>query len=387
MAADPAGSADARPQGRQPWLEWTWATGDWSKTRERLERRGVSLAFSITSDFSRMRSTSAGERNVGRALIDTRVMLDLAALGGWRGLNASAQYYAKVGDDGSTWAGNAQGFSNIDAESFRRIAELWIEQSMANGRLRVKVGRVDANAEFAAVDAGADFLNPSMGYSPTILLFPTYPDPRLGVNVALEISRHFELGLGAYRGTDAELPASGDAAHSRFTVAELRVSGSAETPARLRVGLWHHIGPIEPLDGSGLEQIAAHSPYVTFEKTLRRQRERAEDDQARDVSMFVQYGVANARVSEITRHVGAGIAWHGPVARRPLDVLGLGATIARLSPFMSEAHGGEILVAAFYKYRVAPWLSLQPDLQYVAHPAGGARRASIFFTCRLRVDL
>ena len=43
---------------------------------------------------------------------------------------------------------------------------------------------MDANTEFAAPSIAADFLNSSMGFSPTILSFPTYPDPRPGLNVS-----------------------------------------------------------------------------------------------------------------------------------------------------------------------------------------------------------
>ena len=40
-----------------------------------------------------------------------------------------------------------------------------------------KAGRIDANTEFAALHASEEFLNSSMGYSPTIWGMPTYPLP------------------------------------------------------------------------------------------------------------------------------------------------------------------------------------------------------------------
>jgi len=78
------------------------------------------------------------------------------------------------------------------------VGEFWFEQAWRDGKLRIKAGKIDANTEFALVENGADFLNSSMGYSPTILVMPTYPNARHGLNAFLVPSDKFYAGLGVY---------------------------------------------------------------------------------------------------------------------------------------------------------------------------------------------
>ena len=55
---------------------------------------------------------------------------------------------------------------------------MWLERRLLRDRLRLKVGKADANADFAGVFAGGEFLHSSAGYSPTIQGFPSYPTRR-----------------------------------------------------------------------------------------------------------------------------------------------------------------------------------------------------------------
>src|SRR5215467_16389746 len=69
--------------------------------------------------------------------------------------------------------------------------------SRPNDSLPPATRNIDANTHIATVESGTDFLNSSMGHSPTILKLPTYPEPRVGGNVLYDNNR-FNLQLGVY---------------------------------------------------------------------------------------------------------------------------------------------------------------------------------------------
>lgn len=387
--AEPDANASVPPgqAGDGQWWSWSRATGEWNGVRRDLETLGVSVGLSMTADLSHTRSSVRGVHFLGRALVDANTSIDLERLLRIRGLSAFAQHLSRVGDDGSECAGDHQGFSNIDAPRFAKAGELWVQQWIVADRLRVKAGGIDANTEFAAVDAAGAFLNSSMGFSPTIVLLPTYPDPRVGFVVAAQPSSALGLSVGAYDGAseDCEWLTADAAGH--FYIGELRTAwtlGRSGLPGTASVGLWRHTGTRRRLDGQG-ELRGTGSGYVTFEQTLWQ----SVGDQPARVRVFGQYGTASALASELDRHVGAGVVWDGVVASRPADAVGMAVTSVRLSDRLIDRteDGSETAFAAFYRYQVTPWLAVHPDVQYVVHEAGLApRHQALLATVRLQLE-
>ena len=368
------------------WRAWSHATGDWSRVRERLETRGLALGLSTISDLSAIQSRTAADHGVARLFVDVNATIGLEQLAGIRGGTAFVQFYTKVGGDGAGYAGDLQGFSNIDGPSFARIGEVWYEQTFRDG-LRVKGGRVDANVDFAAVESAADFINSSMGNSPTIVMFPTYPSPRLGLVASAAFSGHFEVAAGAYddlEGACSELAATTPHA---FVIGEVRSRWAigGRLPGRATAGLWRHTGHVRPADGAPAS--IAQGPLAVVEQALW-YRAGTADGAARHLTVFAQYGSAAGVIDAIGRHFGAGIVWRGPSAKRPDDVLGIAATsVALAAVAASEAHVSETSAGVFYKRQLTPWLAAQPDVQYIVHPGGDpARRPVLATTGRLVVE-
>ena len=187
-------------------------TGGWGETRAVLEQRGVSVGANVTFDFSRVHANGEATGLIGRALVDANTTLDLGPLLGFPGATVFLQYYGKFGGNASDYVGDIQGFSNIDAASFNGIGEAWLEVKFLHDAMRVKGGRIDANTEFAALHSSEEFLNSSMGYSPTIWGMPTYPNPGNGVLSGLTAGEHFDVSVGAFeriQSVDGQPPAAG----------------------------------------------------------------------------------------------------------------------------------------------------------------------------------
>jgi hypothetical protein len=174
----PDTSAGGRDFGDGPrWAAWRRVTGDWAHLRDRLEAAGVRISAWSVSDVSRMAGPDLPAGAAARGLFDVDAAFDLGTLAGLRGATVFVQYFGNAGSNGSEALQAYQSFSNIDADRFRRIGEFWYEQWLPGRRVRLKVGRVDANSEFARVENGSEFINAAMGYSPTISALPPIPRP------------------------------------------------------------------------------------------------------------------------------------------------------------------------------------------------------------------
>ena len=86
--------------------------------------------------------------------------------------------------------------------------------------------------------------------------------------------------------------------------------------------------------------------------------------------------------------VGGGFVYTGLVPGRDDDDLGLGASNASLTvgPGGTGRPPTEIVIECFYAIQLAPWLTLQPDLQVVLDPAEGGRDA-VVVGAQLAIDL
>ena len=187
--------------GRWPILDWQQATGDWGGFRAWLNERGVDPEVFLTSDASWVASGGADRGGTAlRALFDATVTIDGGKLLGVEGARLFADFQVQGGSDGTVDVGDLQGYSNIDGPHRVQLAKVWYEQVLLDRALRFKIGKVDANTDFAYVEHGFRFLNSSFGFSPTVLGFPTYPDPAFGALAFVRPGGGVYLGAGVFDG-------------------------------------------------------------------------------------------------------------------------------------------------------------------------------------------
>jgi carbohydrate-selective porin OprB len=242
--------------------QWTRATGDWNGLRQRLEFAGIRFEGRYFADASQVVRGGFDRRATGRGLLGFDLTLDLAALAGLEGGTAFIGVARYQGREGSQDAGDIQAYSNIDATRFAHVYEAWYEQRLVGERIRLKLGRIDANTEFAVAEAAGGFLNASAGFSPTIYALPTYPDPAAAANLFLAPLPWLSLGAGVFQG------ALGDLAGYRhqadlFAIIEAGASWGAVvglSEGRLALGRWSHAGMAPLLAGVRSTEPVAGMP-------------------------------------------------------------------------------------------------------------------------------
>ena len=313
----------------------------------------------------------------GRYSLDLTATVDNAKLLGWKGSSVSVRLKNHMEEFGSGYNDASQLVSNIDAPSRTSVYELWVQQKALDNRFRLKFGKVDANTEFAVVQSGGDFLNSSIGFSPTIVAFPSYPEPKLGAILALASHKNYGVTLGTFRTT-------GSATLSLVEPNRGWTIPGRELEGHLNVGYWRLDGTLSRFGGG--ESSVTQGFYAVAEQVVWK---RPLNHGERRLAMFLQGGTADGHVSPFTGHVGAGAVLQAPFGQRPSDSIGFGFTRARLSshPEAGFDYPSELILETYYRVSLASHVAFVQDLQFLYHPGGmRSHRDCMVITPRLVVS-
>ncbi len=339
-----------------------------------IDRHGISFRGTMIFDWSKSIDAEDPSFGFGRHSFDVSAAIDgkkLWRLGGSAALLRLRNHLNSFGEDR---VGAAQLYSNIDAGERTALYEAWIEQRLFSDKLRLKGGKIDANTEFDAVQTAGDFLNASMGYSPTIVAFPSYPEPKLAFTAFLQPTVHNGLATGIF-----ETASSGTL--SILEPSRTWTVGHTENQGRVSVGYWHLSGDVDRFDGG--KAHGTQGFYSVAEQTLWRTSQ--SDRTEHTVSAYFQIGSANGKLSPFERHMGGGAVLQGTWGKRPQDSIGIAATDVRLSsqPAAGFETGSELVLESYYKAFLTRHFSLVPDFQFVHHPGGSLAHADCpIFTSR-----
>ena len=320
-----------------------------------------------------------------RGNLDLMLAADLDEIVGFPG--GTAFVYAQNGHGrGLTerHVGDFQFLSNIDAYDFTQLSEYRWEKGVLDGKLRVKLGKQDANVDFAVVDLGLEFINSSFGFPPLIPM-PTFPDPALGVVTLLEPSESLALQVGVYEGTSFCRFQTFAGQDLVFSVAQVNFRWDlgpcryCRLPGDCHVGLWYHNGRFPDVArGCPSSFTGNHGLYLGLDQWLYQEPTGAEDEEDRQgLGAFFQYAWSPEDRNEANQYVGGGLRYRGLLRGRDNDVIGLGAAHVRFTPRLPEL-SSETAFELFYRAQLSPHLALQPDLQYIARPFGQQRDAFVF---------
>jgi porin len=372
------------------WTQWEGITGDWGGLRSDLAESGIGIGAEYIAEYSGVIDGGVRERWSFRNLFTLDLTLDTEAAFDLPGGTFFVQYLSVNPEDGgSRDAGDIQVYSNIESDRhLDTIYELWYEQLFFDDRLRLKVGKLDANSEFAYVDVAGDFAHSSAGFSPSVFVFPSYPESAMSVNIFGRVldtdAAALTLGYGFYDGaagvdgvhTGSRGPSSffdDETSDDYFHIGQAELTwddlgGRSDgwlQGGRLSVGGWLHTGEFDRFDG-GSESDAAGF-FLTVEQRLLAR----EGDEEGGLYVLGQYGRADDEVSEIGGHYALGLVSRGTFAGREADSAGVYLSFADLS---DEAGAGfeedEFAIDCYYRWQATPAIFVQPEVQYIIDPSG-----------------
>ncbi len=325
-------------------------------------------------------SPSRGTDLVGR--VDAWLDFDGPAAG-LDTLSARIDLMAVHGPDFSgRRTGAYQTVSSLEADTLPHVYEAWA-QWKPSPNVSAKAGLIDLNAEFDMQNTGALFVNSAFGIGPDIsqsgLAGPSiFPMTASALVVRLQRGRK-ALALGVFdalagaRHDPRKLAVRFPGTTGALLIAEARVPVGTWL---LQFGGWHYTTRFDALDPARPPALS-RGAYGMLEGTVTRR-----------LSTWVRLGVADARANPVAAYVGG-----GAVATLGAWRLGLAAAHARLGQAAREtlvapgrARRAETVIELTAQRSVAPWLNIQPDLQYVIHP-GWAPGAPDTLVAGLRFSL
>lgn len=372
----------------------SFLTGDWGGKRTALEERGITLNLEyVSTAFGNLR----GGLNTNHAVEYTgnthlTLSLNTEALKWWDGGEVFVYVEERHGS-GITerHVGDLFALNNDEDRDFLQVSEYWWRQSFLNGKAWLKIGKMDASADFQVAEYGLEFINSAFTGIPNVPV-PTFPDDALGLTVHLQPVDAFYVMAGvfdqnAYGGTSGFDTAFHDRADTvsfleAAVMTEREVNGRT-LPGTYRVGGWYASGTedrfFNDLDGRlpGRSHSGNHGFYVVLDQLL--YKENAGVDDAQGIGGFLQFGWAPPAYNEINTYYGAGLQWTGAIPGLDDDIMGFAVGHGSLSDRVQslESRYSETAIEWFYKAQVTPWLSVMPDVQYIVNPGGDGRDALV----------
>ncbi|MGA2231012.1 MAG: carbohydrate porin [Tepidisphaeraceae bacterium] len=396
-----APSADTQPAGAAAGESSAPADADdhlsdhWlAAQRGRLADRGIVIDALLATYFGDNFSGGATTSHAGAAYeFNLNFTLDSSKLLGYDGGTLFVNFRTQDGLE-HPLDGSFGDTSHLDEPQLTAVSEIWYQQTLFADKLRLKLGKIDANEDFAFVQNGGEFLNDFASYSATIASLPTDPDPALGALAFYTINDHFYVGAGVFDGSLQQGVPTGSLGpntgfRSTFLIGEAGAKWTLPggRDGRLALGGWRQTGSIPHLDDGG-HDTSAQGPYATFDQTLWRANPDQDDDK-RGIAMFALAGYADPRLSQAAQQFSGGVKWTGLIPSRPDDIVGLGAGYIGFSQADDAGfdHSAQTTIEAFYKIQLKPWFSIEPDLQFVNDPDGiASQHNAVIGTIQMLVD-
>ena len=386
-------------------------TGDWGGRRKKLEDAGIKLGV---QEQSELWGNLAGGFRQGvhyNGLAIPSANFDLEKLWGLKGGLIYTQFYEIHGRGPSaTLVGNQQLLSNIEATPGFKLYMLYYEQQLFGDRLNVRIGQEGANDEMMLAPSAALFLNSSFGFPDHLAQNlpnggPNYPLAVPMVRACLKVSDELTLVGSAFDGDPAG-PGASDPQRRNATGTEFRLKdpvlgfgevwysyGQAENSkilaGTIKLGAWYHDGvfrdrsrdingaPLAQTNGSGRPYRGDYAFYGIVDQMLWKQPGTKDGG----ITAFGLVMVGPDDRNRESAYVEGGFNWKG-LFGRPNDIAGIAVAYAQTSDSLrrfgaeSIAFTGagkaykphETVIEATYYYQIAPWFSVQPDVQYVINP-------------------
>jgi porin len=310
--------------------------------------------------------------------------LDADKLVGWPGATLYALAQNEHGEliNADDRIGSAIGVSNLEAAPYTQLTELFLEQSVLDDRLRVRIGKQDANRDFGTPRFGGNFINNNFGMFPNAPM-PSYPTTGLGAIAIVKPAGWLVGKLALYEGSPE---VGGLGLSSAFH------DGAGGTIAT-SIAIDHHYGArdggttsvggwlqLDEDDAVGVTDPAAfHDNAGVFVQDDERIYAHPDDpNDPRGLTVILRYSAARADRSAFPQYWGGSAAWHG-LGPRANDTAGVGAGYFTVAEQVNGTHGrgSEWFLEGFYKLRVTNFASVQPDAQWLRHPGGDGRDALV----------
>ncbi len=426
QAPEPPSPTPSSSGTNQGLLDRKYLLGDFDGARTKLEDGGITLGSVYTGEVFGNPVGGTKQDAICEGLLDLELTLDLKKMAGWNGSFHANTYYPMGSSLTNNYTHDLLIVSNIDAYDTFHLFELWYEQKAFDDKVSLRVGQLGANTDFFISNAAANFLAGTYGW-PGILASnaptPNYAYAAPGVRLRVDPDEHWTFMGAVFAGNPAP-DRIGDPNPNRapdhqynnsgtdfyinrnqgfFSINELWFNWNKEKdaqglPGTYKVGCWFHTDTFSDKrydeDGVPLASPASDGRphavhgnsgvYVVADQSV--WQDKSDPKQTQKIDLFFRAGTAQADRSVFDYYCDGGITFSGLIPGRPNDLFGVATAYGNIASGLrgyAEDQNSfndtnrpvpdfEWNIEMTYFAQVAPWWSVQPDVQIVIHPGGSS---------------
>jgi porin len=395
-------------------------TGDWDGARSFLKDRGIEVGLNYIGETLSILRGGLRRGTAYEGRLDGTVETDLEKLMGWTGGKTHMRAFQihKGRYNAFDNVGSIADPSNIDAVPTTRLFTAWFQQEFGK-TTSIRVGQLAADDEFFISTTAGGLINGTFGWATVKAAIlpsggPAYPLATPGARLQFNLSDSFSILAAVFSGDPAGKHCDQPDSHPQicnkygttFSLsggafwigeAQYRVNQDKDATglaAAYKVGAWYHTGNKFAdqhfgIDASGAIVTLALMPdsplnhrgnwgvYGVIDQMLWRAKERS-------ISVFVRGGVSPSDRNLVSRYIDGGIGFKGFVSGRADDTLTVAVAHSKISKDAAALdrdtlalngppypiRNGETAFELSYIAQLAPWWTLQPDIQYIVRPGG-----------------
>ncbi len=387
----------------KPWLESDNLTEDWLGYGKDLEKKGITIGVSSINEVWGNTLGGMSQGCVTTSLIQGATSVDLEKLIGWKGASFYSRWLYLYGQDPSAnLVGNIFTVSNIAGYSTFRNIDLWIEQKFFENKIAVRVGQLEADSDFAISDYAALLINSTFGWAAFLYTSipgggPNYPVGAPGVYLKIKPIESLVFKLAAYQGNVYAQNVNNHGfnwnlspENGFFYMTEAGYQYDCGLPGQVKAGAWFFSGNFPNLNNVNNTLWGNTGYYGIVDQMIYRspcchEKCKKLSDEGMGVFGRVAYEPSDRNFMDF--YCDTGIDYKGLIPTRHNDVLALGFAYGQVSngirnpqafingdptyasPDTSAiALNYEMAFETTYIAQITPWLTLQPDIQYIIHP-------------------
>jgi porin len=383
-----------------------------------FEKRGIKFAATYIGEVIGNPTGGAKQSTVYEDRLNLAVDADLQKLFGLDGIAFHANIFQI--DGGGLSRGsvlNLLDVSGIEALPTTRLYEIWFEKKWKGDKIALRAGQLAADSEFATSKYTDVFTNASLGWPGIFALNmpsggPSPPLATMGARFRADVTDNLTLVGAVFDGNAAGPGPDDPQLRDRYGI-NFRINdpplflseaqfqwnskkGDQGLDGKLKIGGWRHLGSFDDqhvdTNGVSLANPASSGAPASFAgdygvyTVLEQKIFRVNGDDDRGVGVFVRASYSPPNRNLIDLYADCGLELVGLQDARPHDKFGVAIAYAHISQpaqtldrdFRSlygptwPLRTSEALFTGVYQYEVRAGLTLQPNVQFIRHPGGGA---------------
>jgi porin len=418
--ASPAGADGAGPQAMDLWQR-DKLSGDWGGVRTELSKRGFDITFNYIGETLGMLSGGFRQGADYEHRIELSIDTDLDKLLGWNGASAHTTFYQIGHANGlpaAEYVGSIADPSNIEAVPATRLFTAWFQKNFFDDKVSLRLGQIAADDEFLISPTASNLIASTFGYA-TILAAnqlqggPVYPLATPGIRLQLKPTEEIAILSAVFSGAPAGANCTGLPQQCNHYGTTFSLSGGAlfmeelqyginqgkdakGMPGIYKLGGWYattsfadlHFGLDATMMPVSLASPASAFPlmhqgnwgiYGVADQMIWRAQKGPQS-----LNAFFRAGSSPADRNLVASYIDGGLGLKAPLPGRDDDVLTFGVAYSKISSDAAAldldtqlftgsffpVRDKEILLELDYSLQLAPWWTIQADLQEIIHPGG-----------------